>query len=99
MYRYTTFIQFPIEYDWSKWAKAQKKKWKLLDFCHFLGAYDTDLKIVSGTPITYCVTFMHREKKLEFFRHAFLKAFPKLTFKNWSVTHEKKKPDDGWDVE
>lgn len=94
MYRYTTFIQFPIEYDWSKWEKAQKKKWKLLDFCHFLGAYDTELKVVSGTPITYCVTFVHREKKLEFFRHAFLKAFPKLTFKNWSVTKEEKLVDE-----
>lgn len=94
MYRYTVFIQFPLECDWSQWKKAEKTKRKLLGFCFFLGAYDVSLKVVSGTPITYCVMFMHNEKKLEFFRHAFLKAFPKLTFKNWSVTEEKKKKDD-----
>lgn len=98
MYRYTVFIQFPLECDWSKWKKARDKKSDFIVFCHFLGAYDTELKVVSGTPITYCVTFVHGEKKLEFFRHAFLKAFPKLTFKNWSVTEEKKKKD-GWDDE
>lgn len=94
MYRYTVFIQFPLEYDWSKWKKAQRKERKLIDFCFFLGAYDIGIKVVSGTPIAYCVTFVHDEKKLEFFRHAFLKAFPKLTFKNWSVTEEKKKKED-----
>lgn len=93
MYRYTVFIQFPAEFDWSKWKKAQEKKRNLIDFCFFLGAHDTCIKVVSGTPIAYCITFMHGEKKLEFFRHAFLKAFPKLSFKNWSVTHEKN-PDD-----
>lgn len=97
MYRYTVFIQFPLECDWSKWEKAQNKKRDLFCFCHFIGAYDTELKVVSGTPITYCVTFVHGEKKLEFFRHAFLKAFPKLTFKNWSVTEEKKKKDNWTD--
>lgn len=97
MYRYTVFIQFPLEYDWSKWKKAQKKIRKLFDFCFFLRACDIDLKVVSGTPITCCVAFMHKEKKLESFRHAFLKAFPKLTFKNWSVTEEKKKKDNWTD--
>lgn len=97
MYRYTVFVQFPLEFDWSKWEKAQRKKRNLIDFCFFLGAYDTCIKVVSGTPIAYCITFAHEEKKLEFFRHAFLKAFPKLTFKNWSVTEVKKKKDNWTD--
>lgn len=97
MYRYTVFIQFPLEYDWIKWEKARRKEGKLIDFCHYLGAYDISLEVVSGTPITYYVTFVHKEKKLEYFRHAFLKAFPKLTFKNWSVTEEKKKKDNWTD--
>lgn len=97
-YSYIVTFQLP-KLLWEDWKIARDITDDMLEFASFIGAWDISLKMVSGSPFGFLLTFCDKKKRLEFYRSAFTAAFPshftgidrrgrEVDFRNWSVIDE-----------
>lgn len=97
-YCYTVTFQLP-KLLWEDWKMARDISDDMLEFASFIGAWNIGLKLISGSPFAFHLTFCDEKKRLEYYRTAFMAAFPshftgidrrgrEVDFRNWSVIDE-----------
>lgn len=88
-YEYKVIFQLP-NLMWKDWKKARKISRSIFEFICFIGGWNINMSMVSGSPFSFVLTFCDKKKRLEYYRSALIAAFPGtvIDFRNWGVTDE-----------